>query len=111
MDIKKWFEEGTKMKIKELRYLTPPSLPYNLFIDDKLYQGADLKNNLIEHNLVIEHYSEDIDDENEKIIEDFLNAELKKYEKNREWLNEEKMFVTVYELEPFIEKQRGGNKK
>lgn len=109
MDIEKWFREGTKTKIKELRYLTPPSLPYNLFVDEKKYRGADLQNNIVEHNLTIEHYSETIDNENEKVIEDFLNAELKQYEKNREWLNEEKMFVTIYELEPFIEKIKEEN--
>lgn len=109
MDIKTWFENGTKMKIKELRYLKMPPLPYNIFIDDTVYRGADLKNNIIEHNVVIEHYSETIDTENEKIIENFLNSENRSFEKNREWLQEEKLFVTVYELETFLEKVRKEN--
>lgn len=109
MDIKTWFEGGTKMEIKELRYLKMPPLPYNIFIDDTVYRGADLKNNIIEHNVVIEHYSETIDTENEKIIEKFLNSENKRFEKNRDWLQEEKLFVTVYELETFLEKVRKEN--
>ena len=90
MDIEKWFRDGTGMEIKELRYLKMPPLPYNIFIDETAHRGADLKNNIIEHNLTIEHYSETIDKENEKKIEEFLDSEKSKlhyeyYEKNREW--------------------------
>ena len=67
MDIKTWFENGTGMKIKELRYLKMPPLPYNIFIDDTVYRGADLKNNIIEHNVVFEHYSETINEDNERV--------------------------------------------
>lgn len=109
MDIKKWFEEGTGLKIQELRYLTMPPLPYDVFVDDTVYRGADLKNNIIEHNVIIEHYSEKVDKENESIIETFLNNENKQFEKNREWLQDEKLFVTVYELETFLEKVRKEN--
>lgn len=109
MDIKEWFEKGTGMKIKELRYLKMPPLPYNIFIDSTAYRGADLRNNIIEHNVVIEHYSETIDEENEKIIENFLNDEQKQFERDREWLQEEAMFVTVYTLDTFLEKVRKEN--
>lgn len=109
MDIKTWFESGTGMKIKELRYLKMPSLPYNIFIDDKVYRGADLKNNIIEHNIVIEHYSDTIDLVGEETIENFLNSENKRFEKSREWLQEEKLFVTVYEIDTFLEKVRKEN--
>lgn len=106
MNIKTWFENGTNMKIKELRYLKMPPLPFNIFIDDEVFRGADLKNNIIEHNVVLEHYNETIDTENEKIIEDFLNKEEKHFEKNREWLQDEKLFVTTYTLDTFLEKVR-----
>lgn len=106
MDIKKWFENGTGLKIKELRYLKMPQLPYNIYIDDTTYRGADLKNNIIEHNVTIEHYSESIEKSNESIIENFLNKEEFFFVKRREWLEEEKMFVTLYELDTFLEKVR-----
>ncbi len=100
MDIKSWFEEGTNLSIKELRYLNVPPLPFNLFIDDQNFRGADKLNNIIEHNISIEHYSETItkDEElnEEKIIENFLNKEGIEYSKEREWLSSEKMWVTVY---------------
>ena len=106
MDIKSWFENGTGMEIKELRYLKMPPLPYNIFIDDTVYRGADLRNNIIEHNVTLDHYSETIDIVNESIIEDFLNQEEKHFIKNREWLQDEGLYVTVYELDTFLEKIR-----
>lgn len=106
MDVKKWFEEGTGLKIRELRYLAPPSLPYNIFIDTQITRGADYINNLIEHNITFEHYSDHLNDEDEKKISNFLNSEAKKFEKNSDWLNEEKMYITTFELDPFLEKVR-----
>lgn len=106
MDIKEWFETGTGLKIKELRYLKTPDPPYNIFIDDETYRGADKRNNIIEHNITIEHYHESIDKSNETIIEKFLNDEEIHFNKNREWLQEENMFVTLYELDTFLEKIR-----
>lgn len=116
MDIKKWFEDGTGLTIKELRYRKMPPLPYNIFIDDKNYRGSDLEINIIEHNITIEHYSETIDTQGEEIIETFLNNEKSKlhyeyYEKNREWLETEEMWITIYEISTFLEKVRKeGNK-
>jgi hypothetical protein len=110
MDIKKWFEDGTKLAIKENRTRKITELPYNVFIDDKYYRGADLKNNIIEHDVTIEHYSETINTEDETKIENFLNKESIHFEKNREWLQDEEMWVTLYELNTFLEKVRiGGN--
>lgn len=109
MDVKEWLETGTGFKWKELRYLKTPSLPYNIFIDDTVFRGADLKNNIVEHNITLEHYSEAIDSTNETIIENFLNEEELSFEKNREWLNEEEMYVTLYSLETFLEKVRKEN--
>lgn len=106
MVVKNWLEQGTGLKWKELRYIKMPPLPYNIFIDDTVYRGADKLNNIIEHNISLEHYSETIDNENEKIIEGFLNKEELHFDKNREWLNDEELYVTVYELETVLEKVR-----
>lgn len=106
MDVKKWFEDGTGLEIKELRYLKMPSLPYSIYIDDVAFRGADRLNNIIEHNITFEHYYESTMNSNEKIIEDFLNKEEIKFNKSREWLDEEELWVTIYELEPYLEKIR-----
>ncbi len=104
MNVKSWFENGTGLKIKELRYLKKPSLPYSIYIDDEVHRGADKLNNIIEHNITFEHYNESIEKSNEKIIDDFLKREEIHFEKKREWLPEEEFFVTIYELEPILKK-------
>ena len=109
MDIKKWFEDGTGMKIKELRYIKMPDLPYNIYIDDQTIRGSDKKNNIIEHNITFEHYSEKIEEKKIQKIQNFLNLNEIEYEKNTEWLEEEELFVTVFELEPIFEKIRKEN--
>lgn len=106
MDVKKWFEDGTGLKIKELRYVKTPPLPYNIYIDDMTCRGADRLNNIIEHNITFEHYHNGIKESKEKIIEDFLNKEEIQFDKSREWLDEEEIWVTIYELEPYLEKIR-----
>lgn len=106
MDIQEWFEKGTNLKIKEIRYLSPPSIPYNIFIDDLEIKGADDFNNIIEHNVTFEHYSNILHDKDEEKIINFLDKEKKKYEKSSDWLNNEKLFVTIFELDPFLEKRR-----
>ena len=106
MDIKKWLEDGTKFKWKELRYLKTPALPYYIFIDDTTYRGADKLNNIIEHDITLEMYSETIDATGEETIEMFLDSEEISYEKSREWLQTEEMYVTVYSLENLLEKVR-----
>lgn len=108
MDIKALLEEGTNLNWKELRYLKSPPLPYFIFIDDTYIRGADKYNNIIEHNLTLEYYNEVIDKTYEKKIEDFLNSEDYQYNKNREWLEEEKMYMTIYEIDTFLEKVMKG---
>ena len=103
MNIEKWFLNGTGLKIKYLRYLKMPPFPYLLYTDDKNIQQAGLYN-LVEHNLIIEFYSEKIDEINEEKIEMFLKSEDMNYKKIRDWLQEEEIFVTTYEIEPFLEK-------
>lgn len=106
MNVKEWFENGTGLEIKELRYLKNPGLPYNIYIDDEAHRGADKLNNIIEHNIVLEHYSESEEKSEEKNIENFLNNQNVKFYKKREWLEEEEIFVTTYELEPYLEKRK-----
>ena len=104
MDIKSWFENGTNLKIKELHYLSKPSIPYNIYIDEISIRGADNLNNVIEHDITIEHYFDNKSDE--KIIEKFLDDEKIHYEKNKDWLQDEALWVSVYNLETIIEKRK-----
>ena len=108
IDIKKMLEDGTSLTWKELRYLKAPALPWFIFIDNTAIRGADALNNIIEHNLTLEYYYEKENLQIEKTIEDFLNSEDYQYDKNTDWLEEEQLFVTVYEIDTFLEKIRKG---
>lgn len=106
MDVKLWFEKGTNLKIKDTRYLTKPQGPYSIYIDDINVRGADKINNIEEHDITIEHYYKD--ESNEKQIEDFLDKENIKYEKNKEWIQDESLWISVYNLETIMNKKRKG---
>ncbi|HIU23274.1 MAG TPA: hypothetical protein IAD49_06825 [Candidatus Fimihabitans intestinipullorum] len=107
MDIEKWFKEGTGFDIQELRYLSPPGIPYNIYLDSIDFEGADQKNNIKIHNITIEHYDNKANTSSEKAIDQFFNKKNIKFEKSREWLNDDKLWVTIYDLEPVFEKMKG----
>ena len=109
MDVKKWFEDGTKLKIKELRYLKPPKLPYFLFVNNKIHRGADLLNNIIENNITIERYRDynnETDLKEIQKVDKLLNDNYYTFEKQTEWLNSEGMYGTFWVLDPILEKIR-----
>ena len=109
MKVEEWFKNGTGFKIKELRYLKPPELPYFLFENKKVYRGADLINNLIENSITIERYSETNNDEDLKEIEKvnaFLEENYHEYDKQTDWLDSESMYGTVWIIKPILEKIR-----
>jgi len=109
MNIEKWFKEGTNFKIKELRYLKPPKLPYFLYTNKKKYRGADLINNIIENNITIERYSTSNNEEDLKdieIVNNFFSKSYYKYEMQTEWLNSEGLYGTFWILDPIVEKIR-----
>lgn len=105
MDIKGILESGTGLKWQETMYKQSPRPPYFIFIDDVVVRGADKLNNILEHNLALECYEEKIDKQIKKKINDFLNSHSFKFEVNTEWLSDEELYVTVYEL-TFLEKIR-----
>lgn len=109
MNVENWFENGTGFKIKELRYLKPPKLPYFLYENKKNIRGADLINNIIENNITIERYSETNNDKDLKEIQkvnDFLNKNFYTFDIQTEWLNTEEMYGTFWVLDQFLEKVR-----
>ncbi len=109
MNIEKWFKEGTGFNIKKLRYLRPHELPYFLYINRKIYRGADLINNIVENNITIERYSTTDDEKDLKDIETinkFLDKNNYTYEKQTEWLDTESLYGTFWTLDPIIEKNR-----
>ena len=109
MNIENWFKEGTGFKIKELRYLKPPKIPYFLYINRKIYRGADLLNNIIENNITIERYSEtnnDNDLQEIKKVDELLKKDNYTYNSQTDWLDSEGMYGTFWVLDPILEKIR-----
>ena len=110
-EFEKNFQEYTKFKIKELRYLKPPELPYCLYTNRRINKGADTLNNIIENNIIIERYSKTNNSDDEKDCErisGFLDKYFpgNKFEKYDGWLNSEDLYGTFWELEPILEKVR-----
>ena len=90
--------EQTGLPVREQRFLGIMPLPAIVYTDDIEVGGADLINNLITRNIGIEFYAENIDLESEAGIEQILDSLPISYTKNRDWIESEKFFSTVYEF-------------
>jgi hypothetical protein len=97
LDIKALLQE-TGLPVREQRFLGVMPLPAIVYSDDVEIGGADLKNNLITHNIGIEFYAENIDLENETKIERLLDSMPIHYTRSRDWIESEKFFSTIYEF-------------
>ncbi|MCL1789951.1 MAG: hypothetical protein FWG40_01120 [Peptococcaceae bacterium] len=111
MDIRAWLEDGTGLPAKDTRYLKSPQPPYTLFSDDITYRGADLSKRMVGHSITIQHWALETETEKEERITKFLLDEsdrglFSSFRKYREWANDEKMYVTYFELALFWEKVR-----
>lgn len=85
---------------RRARFLTPPSGTYAVWFDDKdTSEGADLRNNLIRHDVSVELYETGPDDASEETIEnnlDILNIKWRKQE--RYWLQDTQRYQVIYEF-------------
>lgn len=97
LDIKALLEQ-TGLPVREQRFLGVMSLPAVVFTYSVEVGGADLLNNLVTHSIGIEFYAETIDLENEAKIEFLLDNLPTSYTRNRDWIESEKFFSTVYEF-------------
>lgn len=107
MNFKEKFEKGTGFEIKENRHLKPHKLPYFLFTNNITKRGSDTKLFIQENDILIERYSETNNEEDikqVKKIEEFLNKNDYEYEVITEWLDEEKLYGTFWDLDPIVEK-------
>lgn len=95
LDVKSLLEQ-TGLPVREQRFLGIMPLPSVVFTDDVEIGGADLKNNLLTHNIGIEFYAETIDLASEAKIEQLLDNLLIHYTRLRDWIESEKFFSTIY---------------
>jgi len=103
MDIKSWLEDATGLKAEENMYITPPPLPYLIYLVTTNTRGADDKNNIKEHDTAVELYDKTVSKKAEEKIEKLLDDSKIQYSKDRTYLHSEKKFMTIYSFK-IIEK-------
>lgn len=88
----------------ETQFITPPTTTYAVFHDAFTRRGADGLNLIKDHDYTIELYSDFPDPSAESRIEAMFDELGLEYEKlDREWIQEEQLYMTVYAFN-YIEK-------
>lgn len=96
MNIEEYLKKETGLPVAEVAFTQPQKLPFVAFIDRTQEDGDDFHAQIITHDLTVEFYAARIDAGNEKKIEAAFAKQAWKATKDREWIEEEKMFVTIY---------------
>jgi hypothetical protein len=96
MNIEEYLKKETGLPVAEVAFTQPQKLPFVAFIDRTQEDGDDFHAQIIAHDLTVEFYAARIDAGNEKKIEAAFAKQAWKTTKDREWIAEEKMFVTIY---------------
>lgn len=104
-DVKAWLETAGE-PVAETCFPPgeAPALPYVVFLDSIGYGGADTKNALLRHSLVVERYSNTADENS--ALENLFDAAALKYTKDRQWLSDEECYLTIYDFETDIMERR-----
>ena len=95
--IKEWLET-TRLNVAETCFKKAPKLPYIIFTMDENSSGADNQLCICDRDIIVELYSDIINREKEKLIEDRLKEKSINYSKSRTWIDSEKFFQTSYDF-------------
>lgn len=104
LDVREYIELQTGLPTADVAFINPQKLPFIAIIDKTSEDGDDYHARLVEHDLTVEFYAARIDGLNEQKIETAFAKQGWKSTKERIWINEEKMFETIYNIE-FVEKR------
>ncbi len=97
---------NTGIEYNETRFLYPPEGTYAVWFEDVTTRGADSALLIRDHSVTIEMYSKKVDKVTETKIEAEMDRLVIPYDKSdRQWLNDEKLFMVVYSFD-YIEKRR-----
>ncbi|WP_373737177.1 hypothetical protein [Jeotgalibaca porci] len=97
---------NTGIEYTETRFLYPPAGSYAVWFEDVATRGADGALLIRDHSVTIELYSKKVDKVTETKIEAEMDSLVIPYDKSdRQWLNDEKLFMVVYSFD-YIEKRR-----
>lgn len=99
IDIKKWIVEGTGVKTEDTAFKKAVKTPFITFLDKQDVSGHDTGNCIVSHDLTVEYYNTVIDHEDERKIEALFDLEEMEYTKDREWINEDGVYMTIYTTE------------
>ena len=81
------------------RFLKPPAETYAVFMDEVSTDGADGINLISTHDITVEVYEPELDDDAEAAIEAAINAQgLPWTKQDRYWLREEQRYQVIYEF-------------
>lgn len=93
------------IRYKECQFRKAPPLPYAVWHDSYAAGGADALNNIINHDITIELYSDTPRTDIEAAIENKMNEMSIKFTKQeRYWIESEQLYQTIYEFS-FLEKK------
>jgi hypothetical protein len=104
MDIKSILEMCCGLPVADTVFTKPQKVPFVVFLDKQTTDGDDFNTRIIAHDLAVEFYAERIDSTNEKKLEKAFAEQGWKYERDREYLSDQKCFETVYSIQTFYEK-------
>jgi len=98
LDVKAWLEQAGE-PVADTSFLPDDNVspPYICFLDKQQNEGADLRNDLVNHSLTVERYSATSEDN--KSLEKLFGDESIKYSKERTWLADEFEFETIYNFD------------
>lgn len=90
---------ATELPFRRTRFLKPPTETYAVYMDDVDTDGPDGINRIFTHDITLEVYEPEPDDEAEAAIEEALNSRGIKWTKqDRYWLREEQRYQVIYEF-------------
>ena len=85
------------VKYRKTRFLQPPADTYAVYLDDVSTDGPDGLNLIYTHDISVELYEPDPDDEAEAAVEAAMNAAGVRWEKqDRLWLQDEQRYQVIY---------------
>lgn len=90
---------ATALPFRRARFLKPPTGTYAVYMDDVDTDGPDGINRIFTHNITLEVYEPEPDDEAEAAIEEALNSRGIKWTKqDRYWLQDVQRYQVIYEF-------------
>ena len=91
------------LPFRRSRFLKPPAGTYAVYMDDVSADGPDGMNRIFTHDITVEVYEPEPDDDAEATLEAAINAQgLAWTKQDRYWLREEQRYQVIYEFSYII---------